>query len=111
MAWLSAMGPPNCSRWSAVGEGRLVGALGDADTLGGDADAPAVEERHGDLEAFALLPQQAIGGELGVLVDKLGGFGGADAHLVLELADGEAGGVFGADEGGDVARGLWESRP
>ena len=51
-------------------------------------------------------PSRQSSGELGVLVDKLGGFRGADAHLVLELADGEAGGVFGADEGRDVARGL-----
>ena len=40
-----------------VGERLLEGPLGDADRLGGDADAAAVEGRHGDLEALALLAQ------------------------------------------------------
>ena len=36
-----------------------------------DADAPAVEQRHGDLEALAFLAQQVSGRELGVLEDEL----------------------------------------
>jgi hypothetical protein len=41
----------------------LVGRLGDAQRLGGDADPPGVQHGHGDLETLALLAQAVFGGQ------------------------------------------------
>ena len=83
-------------------QGGLVGPLGDAQGLGRDADAAAVQGGHGDLEALALLAQQVLPGHLHVVEDQLGGGGGADAHLVVVVAELEALPALLHDEGGDA---------
>src|SRR3546814_8575365 len=80
--------------------------LGDADSLGCDADATGVEYAHGDLEAVAFLAQHLVGlhdvvGEL-----DLAGGRGADAELGLGLAAVEAPARGVDQECGDPARGL-----
>ncbi len=71
-----------------VGERLLESALGDADRLGRDADAAAVERRHGDLEALAVLAQALAGRDAHVVESQLGGAGGVDAELELVGARG-----------------------
>ena len=90
--------------------GGLVGALGDAQRLGGNADTAAVQSGHGDLEALALLAQQVFLGDLDVVEVQLAGGGGADAHFVVVGLKGEALPALLHDEGGnapgaDVRRG------
>src|SRR5436305_14645532 len=64
-----------------VGQRLLEGPLGDADRLGGDADAAAVEGGHGDLEAVSLLAETVAGRDAQVLEGQLGGARGVDAQL------------------------------
>ena len=45
--------------------------------------------------------EHAVLGDAGVLEDELAGDGGAEAHLVLDLVGGEAGGVGGHEEAAD----------
>src|SRR5699024_756556 len=85
-----------------VGHGLVDGAFRNAQGLGGDADAAAVQGRHGQLEAAALDAQQAVLGDQAVFHDQLAGGGAADAHLLLGLADLEAGVGALDDEGGDL---------
>jgi hypothetical protein len=73
-----------------VRDGRLKGALGDAQRLGRDADAAAVQRGHGDLEALALLAQQVFLRDLHIVEDQLAGGGGADAQLVVVVAEGQS---------------------
>ncbi len=70
--------------------------------LGGDADATAVEGLHRHLEPLALLAEEVFGGNAAVLEDQLHGRRGADAELLLLLAESKAGGVFFDDEGADA---------
>ena len=85
-----------------VGNGLVDGALGNAQSLGSDADTAAVQRSHGQLEALALDAEQTILRDDAVFHDQLAGGGTTDAHLVLGLADLEAG--IGAlyDEGADL---------
>ena len=80
----------------------LIGPLGNAQRLSRDADTAAVQGGHGDLEALALLAQQILLGDLHVVEDQLGGGRGADAHLVVVIAEGEALPPLFHDEGGDT---------
>jgi hypothetical protein len=82
---------------------RVKGSLGDAQSLGRDADAPAVQSGHGDLEALALLAQEIFLRDLHVVEDELAGGGGTDAHLVVVVAEGEALPALFENEGGDAA--------
>ena len=84
--------------------GGLIGPLGDAQRLGRDADAPAVQGGHGDLEALALLAQQVLLGNLHVVEIQLAGGGRADAHLVIVLLKGKALPALFHDKGGDAPR-------
>src|SRR5699024_8981090 len=85
-----------------VGHGLVDGALSDAQSLGSDADTAAVQGSHGQLEAAALDAQQAVLGDQAVFHDQLAGGRAADAHLLLGLADLEAGVGALDDEGGDL---------
>ncbi|CAN4021913.1 Spermidine/putrescine-binding periplasmic protein, partial [Dysosmobacter welbionis] len=89
-----------------VGHGLFHGALGNAQSLGRDADAAAVQGLHGDLEALALLAQQVLLGNDAVGEHDLGGGGAVQAHLLFVLAHGEAGEAALHDEGGDAAGAL-----
>ena len=82
--------------------GGLIGPLGDAQGLSGNADPAAVQGGHGDLEALALLAQQVLLGHLHVVEVQLAGGGGADAHLVVVLLKGEALPALFHDKGGDA---------
>mgnify|MGYP000526683930 CR=1 FL=1 len=90
LCW-AAMGLPNWTRALGVGHGLFHGALGNAQSLGRDADAAAVQGLHGDLEALALLAQQVLLGNDAVGEHDLGGGGAVQAHLLFVLAHGEAG--------------------
>ena len=80
--------------------GDLKGALGDAQALGRHADPAAVQRLHGQLEALAGLGDHVLVRNVHILQDHVGDLGGADAHLVLHLAHGEAGGALFHHEGG-----------
>lgn len=62
----------------------------DAQCLGGDADSPAVQGRHGHLKATVDLTQQVLLRRLALIRCQLGCGGALDAHLFLVLADGKA---------------------
>ena len=81
----------------------LESALCNAQCLCGDADAAAVEGSHGDLEALALLAQQVLLGHLHIVEDQLSGGGGANAHLVIVIAELETLPALLHDERGDAA--------
>ena len=90
MACWKPMGWPNWIALLGVGHGRFIGPLGDAQRLGRDADAAAVQGGHGDLEALALLAQQVLLGHFHIVKDQLGSGGGADAHFVVVVAEGRS---------------------
>ena len=85
-----------------IGQCVLKGALGDAQRLGGNADASAVQRRHGDLEAVALLAQQVLLGNLHIVEDQLRRGGGANAHLVVVVTELKALPALFHNEGGDA---------
>ena len=85
-----------------VGHGGVIGPLGDAQRLGRDTDAAAVQGGHGDLEAVALLAQQVLPGHFHIVKDQLGSGGGADAHFVVVVAEVEALPALLHDEGADA---------
>ena len=58
---------------NGISQAGLIGGLGDAQRLGGDADAPGVQYCHGDLEAISLLAQAVFNGYLVVFEDDLAG--------------------------------------
>ena len=84
-----------------VGQRPLEGPFGDAEGLGGDADPPAVEGVHGDVEPLPFLAEQVFDRHAQVVKGKGGGVAAADAHLVLVLEDGDAGRFQIDDEGAD----------
>ena len=69
--------------------------------LGGDADAPAVQGGHGDLEAVPLLAEAVAGRDPQILERQLGGARGVDAKLELVGPVAVARSVRGDDEAGD----------
>src|SRR5262249_61712493 len=74
-----------------VAHGRSEGRLADAHRLGTHGGARAVEGAKRDLEALTFLAQPVLDGNLAVGEMERDGRRAADAHLPLELADGEAG--------------------
>ena len=80
--------------------GHLEGALGDAQSLGRHADAPAIQSLHGQLKALARLGDHVLSGDADIVQMHVGDQGGANAHLVFHLAHGEAGGALLHHEGG-----------
>ena len=76
----------------------IQSALCDTQSLRSDTDTATVQSHHSDLEAAVLLAQQTVCRQMNVLKDQLSGLGTTDAHLVLDLADGEARVVLVNDE-------------
>src|SRR5262245_31968736 len=81
-------------------------ALGNAERLRSDAGTGAVEGGERDLEAVAFLAKQVLDGNLAILQHQLAGLGATYAHLVLYLAELEAGPVSLNHEGADAACAL-----
>ena len=76
-----------------VGGRDLEGALGDPDGLGGDPRAAAIERAHREIEARRPRSPMQVGRRHADAVEReLGGRAAADAHLVLDPGDREAGG-------------------
>ncbi|MNH28241.1 hypothetical protein D3C79_883960 [compost metagenome] len=69
----------------------LEGGTGDAQGLGGDADATAFQVGQGNGQAFAALTQQMILGYRAVVQGHRAGIGCLDAHLVFAAIDHESG--------------------
>jgi len=82
-------------------DGLVEGALGEADGLRGDADAPAVESGKGDFEALAFFAEAIGGGDFAIVENDFDGRGAALAHFVFVAADAEAGEGGFDEEGGD----------
>ena len=82
----------------------VVRRLRDAERLRGDPDAAAVERRHRDPEAAALLVQQAVALDPCVLEHEVRGRRGVQAELLLLARDPDVPGV--EDEARDATRAL-----
>ena len=89
-----------------VSEGKLEGAGGDAERLGGDADAAASQGLHGEFEAETILSEAVGLGHLDVLEHQGVRVAAADAHLVFLGADDEAVHAALHDEAVDAAVAL-----
>ena len=85
-----------------VGHRIVGGPLGDAHRLGRGAQAGALERGQGHRQPLAHLAHDVLGRHPHALEDRLAGGRAADAELVLELADGEAGAVRLHDECADA---------
>ena len=88
----------------------LEGGPADADGLRGDADAPAVQGAHGDLESVALGAEALPGRHLQVVEEDGAAGRGADAELLVGLLPDEAGRVGVDDECGDALRAFAQVR-
>src|SRR4029453_11094951 len=86
-----------------IGHRRVEGRLADAHRLGTHGRARAVEGAERDLEALPFLAQAVLDGNLAVVQMERDGWTAADAHLPLELADGESGERGLDQKGGDAA--------
>ena len=91
-----------------VGAGRVVGGLGDADRLRGDADPAAVERLHRDGEALAVLAEQTVGIDPHAVQHDVGGRARVEPELLFLLADLDALGVAVDDEARDARVGARE---
>ena len=80
----------------------LQSALGNAQRLGSDANAPAVQSRHGNGETLALCAQQILPGDNAVLEYDLSGGTAVEAQLLLVFAHREAGEAALHDKCGDA---------
>ena len=96
--------------------GAVVGGLGDTERLCADADAAAVERRHRNREALALLMQEPVSPHPRILDDDVGGHGRVEAELLLDprrahvlRVEDERGDAFGAG-GVGVGSGEEEER-
>src|SRR5690606_17562220 len=85
-----------------VAQRRIEGTLRDTDHLGTNADAALVERLDRDLVALSHRTQHIGRRHPAVLEDQLDRAGGADAELLLTLADAETGEVALDDESGDA---------
>jgi hypothetical protein len=82
--------------------GGLISRLGNPQSLGGDADAPGIEHRHGDLKTLPFLAQ-ALSGPGPVILEKdFTGSRSADSQLGFHFADREAGFAGIDEEGADA---------
>src|SRR4029453_13465481 len=86
-----------------VGDRVIERALREAEHLRADADAAFVERLDRDLVALADLAEDLRFRHDAVFEDGVARAAGADAELVLFLADGEARGAAIDDECGDAA--------
>ena len=73
-----------------IGDGVIQRALRQSGHLRADADAALIQRLDGDLVAFAHFADDVGFGNAAIVQNQLAGGGGADAQLVLFLADGEA---------------------
>ena len=85
-----------------VSESRFIGALADAESLRGNADTAAIEGLHGNAEALALFAEQVFLRHFDVVEHKFSCRGGADAHLVVGIAEAEPLPAFFYNEGGNA---------
>ena len=99
---LGADGPAELDALLGILHRRLKGPLGDAQRLGRDADAPAVQRAHGNFKPHALLAQQILLRHMHVVEVELAGGGGADAHFIVVRLEGEALPALFHDKGGDA---------
>ena len=83
---------PNWRRSRAYAVADVERALGDADGLGGDPRPAAIERPHRDPEAVALGADQVGRRDADAVERELGGRAAAEAHLVFDPGDLEAGG-------------------
>ena len=90
--------------------GGFKGALGDADGLGGDADAAAVERGESDFVAFTFVADAIGGGDFAIGEDQFAAGRGANAEFLFFLADLEAGRAFFHDQRGDPFFALFRMR-
>ena len=97
---------PKALRSPRIGERLVEGRLRAAERAGADVDASAVEARHGDLEAHALVREPVGDGHARILEDHGGGGLRIPAHLLLLRAEGHAGHVLLDHEGRDAGGAL-----
>ena len=91
-------------------DGFFEGALGQAYSLRGDADASAIESGESDFEALAFFTEAIGGGDYAIIQNNFDGGRGALAHFVFVAADGEAGKSGFDQEGGDSLPGEFRLR-
>ena len=87
-----------------VGDCLVERGLRETDRDGGDAEPAGIQCAERDLQTLALGADPAFGGHEGVVVVRGGGRHGAQTHLLLGLAEGQALGVLGDQEAGDAPR-------
>ena len=102
IAWKSPIRLPNCSPLERVRARDVEGGLRDPERLRGDPDAAAVERRHRDAEAAALLVEQPVAADARALDREIDGRRRVEAELLLLARDPHVLGV--EDEARDAAR-------
>ena len=100
IAWNFGDRPPERVPLLRVLARDVVRRLRDPDRLRGDPDPAAVERRHRDVEALALLVQQPVGVDARVDGDRVRGRG-VEPELLLAAGDADVVGI--EDEGRDAA--------
>src|SRR5438132_113553 len=90
--------------FSRVGDGGIERGLGDAEPQGAGGRPRDVERAHGQLEALALGPETIGDGDRAVAEVQRHRRRGTDAHLLLFLADAEAGRALLDEERGHAPR-------
>ena len=104
IAWSSAIALAERPPLLRVRARDVVGGLGDPERLGGDPDPAAVERRHRDREALALLVQKPVAGRPGALDHEIDGRRRVEAELLLLARHPHVLGV--EEERRDAARSL-----
>src|ERR1700676_2349729 len=89
-----------------VFQGVLERSLGDAGSLRGDADTPAVERGQGNLVTLTFGAQAIFDGNFAIGKGKLGAGGGVNAEFFFFFADMKTGRAAFDDEGGDALFGA-----
>ena len=85
-----------------VGDRGVDAAVADPDAAGGDPVAARVERAHRDLEAVADLAEHRVVADLDAVERDLGGVGGAQAELAVDLLRGVALAVGRDEEAGEA---------
>lgn len=83
-----------------------LAALGNTQSLCGNAQAAGIESAQGIAEALAFSADHAAGGDDGVFDIDLSDLGGADAALVLDMTDADTGGLLEVDKESSEALGT-----